>query len=121
MSEQHNRRRKPSGNLRKLLHERLDKANPRRKLTAEEAKRLNKLEGIADRLTRGENVQNRQLQTWLSEEKYVQLESEWQEQLELRKELEDNPRDLKRYNEKLKKVTFYHNYTECHLKWIFKL
>ena len=34
-----------------------------RKLTADEAKRLAKLETIADRLRRGENVQNRQLQT----------------------------------------------------------
>ena len=32
---------------------------------AEEAKRIAKLEAIADKLKRGENVQNRQLQTWL--------------------------------------------------------
>ena len=50
----------------------LDKANPRRKLTAEEDKRLSKLEAIADKLKRGENVQNRQLQTWLSEDEYAQ-------------------------------------------------
>ena len=46
----------------------MDKANPRRKLTSEEAKHLSKLETIADKLKRGENVQNRQLQTWLSED-----------------------------------------------------
>ena len=39
--------------LRKLLQERIEKANPRRELTAEETKRLNKLEGIADKLKRG--------------------------------------------------------------------
>jgi len=44
-----------------LLREPIDKANPRRKLTVEEAKRLSKLEVIADKLRRGENVQNRQL------------------------------------------------------------
>ena len=44
-----------------LLRERIDKVNPRRKLTAEEAKRLSKLEVIADKLRRGENLQNRQL------------------------------------------------------------
>jgi len=49
---------KPSSNFRQLLHERIEKANPRRELTAEEAKRLNKLEGIADKLKRGENVQS---------------------------------------------------------------
>ena len=57
---------------------------------------------IADKLRRGENVQNRQLQTWLSEEEYEQLEYEWQEQLELRSELKDKPTKLKRYEEKLK-------------------
>ena len=56
--------------------ERIEKANPRRELTTEEAKRLAKLEGIADKLRRGENVQNRQLQTWLREEEYEQLEYE---------------------------------------------
>jgi hypothetical protein len=58
---------KLSGNLRKLLQEQIEKANPRRKLTTAETKRLAKLEAIADKLRRGENVQNRQLQTWLTE------------------------------------------------------
>ena len=95
-----------------MLQERIEKANPRRELTAEETKRLNKLEGIADKLKRGENVQNRQLQTWLSEEEYEQLEYEWQEQLELRSELKDKPSDLKRYEEKLKQATFNYNRAE---------
>jgi hypothetical protein len=51
-------------------------------------------------------VQNRQLQTWLSEDEYAQIEAEWQEQLELREELKDKPSDLKRYEEKLKQATF---------------
>ena len=103
---------KLSSNVEKLLQERIEKANPRRELTAEETKRLNKLEGIADKLKRGENVQNRQLQTWLSEEEYEQLEYEWQEQLELRNELKDKPSDLKRYEEKLKQATFNYNRAE---------
>jgi CHAD domain-containing protein len=102
MSEWLDNQKKQSSNFRKLLQERIEKANPRRKLSAEETKRLNKLEGIADKLKRGENVQNRQLQTWLSEEEYEQLEHEWKEQLELRNELKDKPSDLKRYEEKLK-------------------
>ena len=52
-----------TSNLRELLKERLEKADPRRQLTAEETKRLIKLKEIADKLKRGENVQNRQLQT----------------------------------------------------------
>ena len=103
---------KPSSNFRKLLQERIEKANPRRKLDADETKRLAKLEAIADKLKRGENVQNRQLQTWLSEEEYEQLEYEWQEQLELRNELKDKPSDLKRYEEKLKQATFNYNRAE---------
>ena len=99
-------------NFRKLLQERIEKSNPRRNLTAEEAKRLAKLEAIAEKLTRGENVQNRQLQTWLSVDEYEQIEAEWQEQLELREELKDKPSDLKRYEEKLRDATFNYNRAE---------
>ena len=66
MSEWLDNQKKKSGDFSKLLQERIEKANPRRKLTAEEAKRLSKLEAIAAKLKRGENVQNRQLRTWLS-------------------------------------------------------
>jgi len=103
---------KRNSNFRKLLQEQIDKANPRRKLTSEEDKRYSKLESIADKLRRGENVQNRQLQTWLSEDEYTQFEYEWQEQLELRSELKDKPSDLKRYEEKLREATFNYNRAE---------
>ena len=95
-----------------LLQERIEKTYPCRELTAEETKRLSKLEGIADKLRRSENVQNRQLQTWLSEEEYSQIETEWNEQLELRSELKDKPNVLKRYEEKLKQATFNYNRAE---------
>jgi hypothetical protein len=108
MSEWYDSRRKPSGNFRQLLQE----PNPRSKLTSEEEKRLAKLEAIAEKLRRGENVQNRQLQTWLSEQEYEQLDYEWQEQLELRSELKDKPSDLKRYEEKLREATFNYNRAE---------
>ncbi len=60
-----------------LQHQQVDKTNPRRKLTAEETKRLIKLEAIAVKLKNGENVQNHQLQTWVSEDKYAHFEAEW--------------------------------------------
>ena len=101
-----------SSNFRKLLQKRIEKTNPRRKLTSEEAKRLEKLAAIAEKLKRGKNVQNRQLQTWLSKEEYGQFEYEWQEQLELREELKDKPSDLKRYEEKLREATFNYNRAE---------
>jgi hypothetical protein len=112
MSEWYDNQKRPSSNFRKLLQEHFEKTNPRRGLTAEEAKRLAKLEAIADTIKRGENVQNRQLQKWLSEEEYAQIEAEWQEQLELRSELKDKPSDLKRYEEKLREATFNCNRAE---------
>ena len=112
MSEWFDSQKKPNSNFRELLQERIENANPRRPLTSEEAKHLSKLEVIADKLKRRENVQNRQLQTWLSEDECAQLEAEWQEQLELREELKDKPSDLKRYEEKLREATFNYNRAE---------
>jgi hypothetical protein len=65
---------KTSGNLRKLLQERIDKSNLRCSLTAEEERRLSKIEAIAAKLRRRENLQNRQLQTWLCEDEFPQIE-----------------------------------------------
>ena len=97
MSEWLDNQKESSSNFRKVLQERIEKTNPRHELTTEETKRLAKLEAIADKLRCEENVQNRQLQTWLSDDEYAQLNAEWQEQLELRSELKDKPSDLKRY------------------------
>ena len=112
MSEWYDNQKNPSSNLRQLQQERIDKANPRRTLTIEEVKRLAKLEAIANKLKRGENVQNRQLKTWLSDDEYARIEAEWQEQLELREELKGKPSDLKRYEEKLRGATFNYNRAE---------
>ena len=112
MSEWYDNQKRSSSNFRKLLLEQIEKANPRRKLSAGEEKRLSKLEAIAVKLKRGENVQNRQLQTWLSQDEYEQVDVEWQEQLEIREELKDKPDELERYEEKLKQATFYYNRAE---------
>ena len=58
-----------------MLQERIYKANPHRELPAEGTKRFNKLDVIASKLKRGENVQNRQLQTWISDDEYVQYDA----------------------------------------------
>ena len=50
MSEWIENQKQSNSSIRKLLQERFDKANPRRELTAEETKRLNKLEAIAGKL-----------------------------------------------------------------------
>lgn len=80
MSEWFGSQKKPRSTFHKLLQEHIDKNNPRRTLVAREVIRLKKLEAIADTLKRGENVQNRQLKSWLSEEEYAQINAEWQEQ-----------------------------------------
>ena len=61
MSEWYDNQKQQSSNILKLLQERIEKTNLRRELTTEETKRINKLEGIADKLKRGQNVQNLQL------------------------------------------------------------
>ena len=109
MSEWYEKQKKRSSNFRQLLQERIEKSNPRRKLTAEEQKRLSKLEGIVDTLRRGENVQNRQLQTWLSEDEYEQIAAEWDTQKHFREELKDKPTELKRYEDKLKEAIMMRN------------
>ena len=76
MSEWFDKRKQVKSNFCKLLRERIEEANPRRKLSTEETKRLAKLETVADKLRRGENVQNCQLQTWLSEDEFIQIEAE---------------------------------------------
>ncbi len=53
MNEWYNCQKKSNGNFRKLLQERLDKVNPRRKLSKDETTKLAKLEGIAEKLKRG--------------------------------------------------------------------
>lgn len=66
MSEWLDNQKQISDNFRKFLQEQIENSNPRRKLTTEETKRLAKLEAIIDKLKRGENVQNRQLQKGVS-------------------------------------------------------
>ena len=105
---------KPIVDFRKLLQERLDKTNPRRELTAEEAKRLAKLDAIADKLTRGKNVQNRQLQTWLNADEYAQIAAEWDTQKHFREELKDKPDELKRYEDKLKEAIMMRNRADAY-------
>ena len=104
---------KPSTSFRDLLRNHLDRTNPRRKeLTRHEATKLAKLEAIATKLRRGENVQNRQLQIWLSDDEYAAIDAVWQEQLALREELKEKPEELKRYEKKLRDATFQYNRAE---------
>jgi len=114
MSERFDSQKKVSSNFRKSLLERIDKANPHRTLTAEEERGLSKLEAIVAKLRRGENVQNRQLQTWLSEDEYEQIAAEWDTQKLFREELKDKPSELKRYEDKLKEAIMMRNRSDAY-------
>jgi len=114
MSEWYDNQKHQNGNFRKLLQERVEKSNPPRVLTAEQAKRLDKLEVIATKLKCGENVQNRQLQTWLSADEYEQIAVEWDTQKLFREELKDKPTELKRYEVKLKEAIMMRNRSDAY-------
>ena len=72
------------------------------------------LDELAARLKRGENVQNRQLQTWLSEDEYAQIAAEWDTQKLFREELKDKPTELKRYEDKLKEAIMMRNRSDAY-------
>ena len=57
MSEWFDSQNNKTNDFQKLLKERIEKSYPRRELTTEEAKCLNKLGAIVKKLKRGENVQ----------------------------------------------------------------
>jgi len=114
MSDWFDNQKKPNSNLRKFLQGRIDKANPCRTLAAEEQKRLFKPEGIVDTLKRGENIQNRQLKTSLSEDEYAQRAAEWDTQKHFGEELKDKPTELKRYEDKLKEAIMMRNRSDAY-------
>ena len=114
MSEWYDSQKKPNSNFRKSLQERIDKTNPRRTLTAEEERRLSKIEAIVAKLKRGDNVQNRQFQAWLSADEYEQIIAEWETQKNFREELKDKPSELKRYEGKLKEAIMMRNRSDAY-------
>ena len=59
MTESQHMQKDSNNNFRKFLQDRLDKTIPRRKLAKDDTTKLAKLEGIAEKLRRGENVQIR--------------------------------------------------------------
>jgi hypothetical protein len=63
MSERLDNQKQSICSIHQMLQERIKKSNPRRKLIILETKGLSKLEGISEKLKRGENVKNSQLRT----------------------------------------------------------
>lgn len=71
--------------------------------------RTEKLKAILKKLESGEHVQNRTLQTWLTEEEFANIEYEWENQKELRKELKDKPDEVIEYDKRLQKAILAYN------------
>ena len=114
MSEWQDMQHKPNTKLRDLLKSKVAKTRELSELSKAEQNRLAKLNGILDKLIRGENVQNRQLQTWLSDDEYEQIAAEWDTQKHFREELKDKPSELKRYEDKLKEAIMMLNRSDAY-------
>jgi len=70
--------------LRDLLKSKKVKTRKLSELSKTEQNRLAKLNAILDALRRAENVENRRLATWLTEEEYQIFESDWESQQQIR-------------------------------------
>ncbi len=81
----------------------------KRTLTADEQRTLDALQDIQSKLEQGQHVQNRRLQTWLTDEQYALIDELWQSQKDLRDELKDKPDAIKEYEERLRAAIFQHN------------
>ena len=112
MSEWQDMQQKPNTNLRDILKNKKAKIRKLSGISKIEKNRLANLNTMLDELRRGENVQNRRLATWLTEEEYENFESDWESQQQIREELRDKPDELKRYEDKLKKAIFNYSRAE---------
>ena len=114
MNEWQDMQKQPDTGMRDLLKRK--KAKPRKlsELSKTEQNRLAKLNLILDELTRGKNVQNRRLATWLTEEEYESFESDWESQQQIKEELQDKPSELQRYENKLKEAIMMRNRSDAY-------
>lgn len=74
-----------------------------------DVRRKAKLELLLERLRRGENVQNRDLRTWLGEDGYTDYEAECRQQCELRNEVKAKPSAVQEYERRLKRALLAYN------------
>ena len=76
MSEWHYMQEEPNTKLRDLLKSKQAKTSKPNELSKIDTIRLAKLYGMLDEFRRGENAQNRRLETWLTEDECESLESD---------------------------------------------
>ncbi|MCA2909085.1 MAG: hypothetical protein IM328_06640 [Microcystis sp. M034S1] len=95
------------GAIREKLAKLPQQSNASRRQSSEDAKRRKStLRAILRKLKQGGHVQNRQLQTWLTEEEFAEFEMLWAEQRELRAELKRKPPSIVEYEVLLKRGLF---------------
>ena len=75
-------------------------------MTLSKEKRLVKLRTVLEKLCSGKTVQNRQLQTLLSEESYARYLDDYTSQTEMRNWLKEKPTVITEYEKRLKAATF---------------
>lgn len=81
-----------------------------RTLTDDEIKRMDKLVKILKNLESGKTVQNRQLEVWLSPNQYTAIHTDWQNELQSRKDhYGEKPDSLIEYERRLNEALFAFN------------
>jgi len=82
--------------------------------THSDEQRRVKLQSLLEQLKSGDNVQNRKLKTWLTDEEYGTFEQQWEGQKELRSYIEDKPSEVAEYEALLKLAIFLENRANSH-------
>ena len=77
MNQWQDMQQKPNTKLRDLLKSKKAETRKPSELSKTEQNRLAKLNVMLDEFRHGANVQNRRLATWLTEEEYESIESDW--------------------------------------------
>lgn len=80
-----------------------------RLLTAQDRRnrRLVELAMIDEKLRAGKHVQNRTLETWLTEDEFAEIDARWAQQKRSRASSKDKPDALKEYEARLKRAQFF--------------
>ena len=75
-------------------------------------RRLSALIDIRDKLRAGKHVQNRRLQTWLTEDQFNAIKEGWEDELSQRFDAANKPDAIKEYERRLKRAHFVRNKAE---------
>lgn len=77
-------------------------------------RRLEKLKWLLARLERGEHIQNKTLENWLTPEEYQRLFTEWEQQQSIRAYWSSKPSAVSDYEQRLRQALFDYNRAEAY-------